>query len=146
MVVFSISVLGSKLDSDIHKNICRLAFDGRLVHSFHNKDYQSTELRKLKIFKVKQKQGVVERLVNDCEVVCKNMFKKETNIHLFTGLNVTLSTGETGVIDGPFGQSGKFKVRLKGTLMTASLKIPKKSYPPRILFRPAIMIKLCIFR
>jgi len=65
---------------------------------------------------VKQKQGVVERLVNDCEVVCKNMFKKETNIHLFTGLNVTLSTGETGVIDGPFGQSGKFKVRLKGNL------------------------------
>ena len=125
MALFAISVLGSKLDSDIHKNICRLAFDGRLVHSFHIKDYQSTELQKLKIFKVKQKQGVVERLANDCEVVCKNMFKKETNIHLFTGMKVKLSTGETGIIDGPFGQSGKFKVRLKGTLMKARLNIPK---------------------
>ena len=108
------SVLGSKLDSDIHKNICRLAFDGRLIHSFQEKEYQATELPKLKIFKVKQKQGTVERLVNDYEVICKNMFKKETNIHLFSGLNVTLSTGERGVIDGPFGQSGKFKVRIKG--------------------------------
>jgi len=41
------------------------------------------------------------------------MFKKETNIHLFSGLNVKLSTGDLGTIDGPFGQSGKFKVRLK---------------------------------
>ena len=71
-------------------------------------------MHKLKIYKVKQKNGVVERLVNDYEMVCKNMFKKETNIHLFSGLNVTLSTGETAVIDGPFGQSGKFKIRLKG--------------------------------
>ena len=70
----------------------------------------------LKIYKVKQKQGVVERLVNDYELVCKNMFKKETNIHLFSGLTVTLSTGEAAVIDGPFGQSGKFKIRLKGLL------------------------------
>ena len=109
-----ILVLGSKLDSDIHKNVCRLAFDGKLIHSFQDKNYQSTELHKLKIYKVKQKNGVVERLVNDYEMVCKNMFKKETNIHLFSGLNVTLSTGETAVIDGPFGQSGKFKIRLKG--------------------------------
>ena len=40
------------------------------------------------------------------------MFKKETNIHLFEGLRVKLSSGETGKIDGPFGQSGKFKISL----------------------------------
>ena len=113
VIVPGCKVLGSKLDSDIHKNICRLAFDGTLIHSFKDREYQSTQLSKLKVFKVKQKQGTVERLVNDYEVVCKNMFKKETNIHLFSGLTVTLSTGEQGVIDGPFGQSGKFKVRLK---------------------------------
>ena len=93
-----------------------MAFDGRLLHSFKEKEYQSTELPKLKIFKIKEKQGSVERLVNDYEIVCKNMFKKETNIHLFSGLNVKLSTGDLGTIDGPFGQSGKFKVRLKGKL------------------------------
>lgn len=113
VLVPSSKVLGSKLDSDIHKNICRMAFDGRLLHSFKEKEYQSTELPKLRIFKIKEKQGSVERLVNDYEIVCKNMFKKETNIHLFSGLTVKLSTGDIGTIDGPFGQSGKFKVRLK---------------------------------
>ena len=107
-------VLGSKLDSDIHKNICRLAFDGRLLHGFTEKEYHATELSKLKIYKEKQKQGVVERMVNDYEIIAKNMFKKETNIHLFEGLKVRLSTGETGKIDGPFGQSGKFKISLNG--------------------------------
>lgn len=116
VIVPGCKVLGSKLDSDIHKNICRLAFDGTLIHSFQDKNYQSTELPFLKIYKVKQKHGVVERLVNDYELVCKNMFKKETNIHLFSGLTVTLSTGEAAVIDGPFGQSGKFKIRLKDSL------------------------------
>jgi len=105
-------VLGSKLDTDIHKNICRLAFDGKLIHSFTEKEYQSVELPKLKIYKDKKKEGIVERCVNDYEVVAKNMFKKETNIHLFEGLRVKLSSGETGKIDGPFGQSGKFKISL----------------------------------
>ena len=114
VVVPGCKVLGSKLDSDIHKNICRLAFDGNLVHSFKNKDYHQKELKELKIFKVKQKKGICERLANDYEVIAKNMFKKETNIGLFEGLAVKLSTGEVGSIDGSFGQSGKFKIRLKG--------------------------------
>ena len=62
-----ISVLGSKLDTDIHKNICRLAFDGKMIHSFKEKEYQSVELPKLKIYKDKKKEGIVERCVNDYE-------------------------------------------------------------------------------
>lgn len=129
VIVPGCKILGSKLDSDIHKNICRLAFDGKLIHTFQDKNYQLTDLTKLKIYKVKQKQGVVERLVNDYELVCKNMFKKETNIHLFSGLIVILSTGEKAVIDGPFGQSGKFKIRLKDSLSEEAksvLSIKKK--------------------
>ena len=34
------------------------------------------------------------------------MFKKETNLNCFIGLKVALSTGEVGVLDGTFGQSG----------------------------------------
>ena len=56
----------------------------------------------------------VERLNNDYELIGKNMFKKETNLQCFVGLKVSLSTGEVGVLDGTFGQSGKFKVRLMG--------------------------------
>ena len=68
-------------------------------------------LAPLKIFKHKSKEGVVERANNECEVICKGMFKKETNLALFSGLRVSLSTGEEGTIGEPFGQSGKFKVR-----------------------------------
>jgi len=109
-------VLGSRLDTDIHKNVCRLAFDGQLLHSFTEKEYHKTDLVKLRIYKVKSKEGVVERLSNDYEVIAKNMFKKETNIHLFEGLKVKLSTGEWGKIDGPFGQSGKFKISLDSAI------------------------------
>ena len=40
------------------------------------------------------------------------MFKKETNLELFKGMQVQLSTGEKGTILGPFGKSGKIKVEL----------------------------------
>lgn len=47
-------------------------------------------------------------------MIGRNLFKKETNLQLFVGLKVTLSTGESGVIEGGFGQSGKFKIRIPG--------------------------------
>ena len=67
----------------------------------------------------------VERLNNDYEVIGKNMFKKETNLQCFVGLKVSLSTGEVGSLDGTFGQSGKFKIRLMGKL--ASLEKPTRN-------------------
>ena len=83
------------------------------------------ELVQLKVAKDKQKQGVVERASNSQEVknfvsnkgilnsyfleqvIVKDLFKKETNIALFSGLRVKLSTGEEGKVEGGFGQSGK---------------------------------------
>lgn len=109
-----ISVLGSKLDINSNSATCRLAFHGQLLEMFEAKDYHLKELPGLKIYKEKSKTGVVERASNDCEVICKSMFKKETNLALFTGLKVALSTGEKGVIEDSFGQSGKFKVRIPG--------------------------------
>lgn len=54
------------------------------------------------------------QVTDDYSVIGRNLFKKETNLQLFVGLKVTLSTGESGVIEGGFGQSGKFKIRLPG--------------------------------
>lgn len=54
------------------------------------------------------------QVTDDYTVIGRNLFKKETNLQLFVGLKVTLSTGETGVIEGGFGQSGKFKIRVQG--------------------------------
>ncbi|KAA0712859.1 Selenocysteine-specific elongation factor [Triplophysa tibetana] len=105
-------VIGSRLDSDIHGNTCRLAFHGKLLEGFEDKNYMETALPRLKISKDKQKEGAVERVTDDYTVIGRNLFKKETNLQLFVGLKVTLSTGETGTIEGGFGQSGKIKIRI----------------------------------
>ena len=105
-------VIGSKLDTDIHSNICRIAFHGMLLEAITDPKYTETVLPKVKVFKNKLKEGVVERKADEYSVVCRGLFKKETNIELFVGLKVKLSTGEEGVIEGGFGQSGKFKVRI----------------------------------
>ncbi|XP_077460021.1 selenocysteine-specific elongation factor isoform X2 [Stigmatopora argus] len=106
-------VIGSKLDTDIHANACRLAFHGRLLHGFEDKAYAETGLPRLLIYKTKHKEGQVERVTDDYTLIGRNLFKKETNLQIFVGLKVTLSTGETGIIEGGFGQSGKFKIRVQ---------------------------------
>ena len=107
-------VLGSRLDTDVHTSSCRLAFEGQIIHTLNSEKYKSEDLNQLKVFKLKEKTGLIERANNDFELIGKNMFKKESNLHLFDGFKVKISTGEIGVMDGPFGQSGKFKIRLKG--------------------------------
>ncbi|XP_060774300.1 selenocysteine-specific elongation factor [Neoarius graeffei] len=135
-------VIGSRLDSDIHSNTCRLAFHGKLLDGFEDKNYVDSVLPKLKISKDKHKEGAVERVTDDYTVIGKNLFKKETNLHLFVGLKVTLSSGETGVIEGSFGQSGKIKIRVpeglkeetKQLLSSSSKKKGKggaKNEPPK---------------
>lgn len=105
-------VIGSKLDTDIHANACRLAFQGRLLEGFEEKSYTETTLPRLRIYKTKHKEGQVERVTDDYTVIGRSLFKKETNLQLFVGLKVKLSTGEAGIIEGGFGQSGKFKIRI----------------------------------
>uniref|UniRef100_A0A287CZU2 Eukaryotic elongation factor, selenocysteine-tRNA specific n=1 Tax=Ictidomys tridecemlineatus TaxID=43179 RepID=A0A287CZU2_ICTTR len=70
------------------------------------------------------------KAMDDYSVIGRSLFKKETNIQLFVGLRVQLSTGEQGVIDSAFGQSGKFKVHVPGGLSPEAKRIltpvPKK--------------------
>ena len=110
-------VLGSRLDTDVHTTSCRLAFEGQILTLMTSENYKQEELQKLKVFKLKEKCGVIERANSDMELIGKNMFKKETNIHIFDGFSVALSDGTVGKLDGPFGQSGKFKLRLEGTFI-----------------------------
>ena len=94
-------VIGSKLDTDIHLNQCRIAFYGHVLHSFANKDFHSNgELFKLKVYKEKSKEGIIERATDSYSVIGKSLFKKETNLDLFVNLKVELSTGEKGTIEG----------------------------------------------
>lgn len=120
-------VIGSKLDTDIHANACRLAFQGRLLQGFEEKNYSETGLPRLRIYKSKQKEGQVERVTDDYTVIGRSLFKKETNLQLFVGLKVTLSTGESGVIEGGFGQSGKFKIRIPEGLLPETKQLLNSS-------------------
>ena len=115
-------LIGSRLDTDININMCRLAFHGKVLWYPQDKDnYLKTELSKLKVYKNKSKSGIVERASNEQEVIVKDLFKKETNVDLFRGLTAEFSTGETGTIEGSFGQSGKIKVRVMEGLKKETL-------------------------
>merc|ERR1712080_191142 len=109
-------VIGSRLDTDINLKTCRLAFHGRIQVPFLMKGYRETQLAPLKIYKSKKKEGTVERMNDDYSVIVKSLFKKETNFQLFINMKVQLSTGENGIIEGSFGQSGKIKVRIPNGL------------------------------
>jgi len=106
--------IGSKLDSDVHANACRLAFHGYLLEPLADPSYSGTVLPRLRVIKERRKEGVVERQADQWTVICRGLFKKESNVDAFVGLKVSLSTGESGFIEGGFGQSGKFKVRIPG--------------------------------
>lgn len=109
-------VIGSRLDTDIHLNMCRIAFHGKVLVPLLDKNYSETFLPKLQVYKTKFKEGIVERMLDEYSVIGRSLFKKETNIQLFSGMKITLSTGEEGVIEGGFGQSGKIKVRIPAGL------------------------------
>ena len=115
-------VIGSRLDTDINLNACRLAFYGRIVLPFLSKNYAAHDLPKVKIYKWKRKEGSVERMNDEYTVIVKSLFKKETNLALFTNMRVKLSTGEEGVIEGSFGQSGKIKVRVPKGLSNSTME------------------------
>ncbi|GBG89227.1 hypothetical protein CBR_g48935 [Chara braunii] len=72
-------LIGSRLDADIHVNQCRLAFHGNLVKAI---DPEKKET--LRVYKMKTKEGMIERFVDEHTVIGKGMFKKETDMSLFT--------------------------------------------------------------
>ena len=116
-------LIGSRLDTDIHLNTCRIAFHGKLLVPITDKAYTDTVLPKLRVYKTKSREGVVERVSDDYSVIGRSLFKKETNIQNFVGLKVKLSTGEDGVIEGGFGQSGKVKVRIPSGLTKETIQL-----------------------
>jgi selenocysteine-specific elongation factor len=69
-------VLGSKLDTDIQSNVCRLSFHGSLLDFFTDPKYSEKNLPQLRLFKNKRKEGVVERAQNEYEVIARSLFKK----------------------------------------------------------------------
>ena len=55
-------VIGSRLDVDAFGNMCRIAFHGLVVRPITERDYESSLLPSLKVYKTKSKEGVVDRV------------------------------------------------------------------------------------
>jgi len=107
-------VIGSKLDFDTNSPNCRMAFFGRILTSMSPKD-----LKPLRLLKMKQKVGLLDRVdqQDPSLLICKEMFKADTDMTLFTGMKIVHeNSGEEGVIEGTYGQEGKFKLRFKNAL------------------------------
>ena len=80
-------IIGSRFDASQDAPTCRLAFYGRILQLIE--PTSPAALQQLKIYKLKQKQGSMDRVSPDgLSAVCKGMFKKETDISLFAGMKV----------------------------------------------------------
>ena len=96
--------IGSHLDAATTSATCRLAFHGLMLRAVG-----TPELRTLRIFKFKSKEGQVERVQDERTVICKSLFKPGTDMNLFVGMTVQLGEGgPVGRIDSTFGKT-KFK-------------------------------------
>ncbi|EGD77670.1 hypothetical protein PTSG_08762 [Salpingoeca rosetta] len=105
--------IGSRLDTDIHANTCRLAFSGRVRRSCTERE-RDEFLKHTRVCKLKHRHGVVDRMQDERTLVCDGFFKKGATMDAFLGRRVQLSTGEEADITGAFGKSGKFKVAVVG--------------------------------
>ncbi|CAK9065982.1 Selenocysteine-specific elongation factor (Elongation factor sec) (Eukaryotic elongation factor [Durusdinium trenchii] len=117
-------VIGSKLDFDIHSPNCRMAFFGRILSSLDPKD-----LKQLRLVKMKSKVGVMERVdkQESTLIICKDMFKADSDIQSFVGLKILHeSSGAEGILEGSFGQEGHIKVRFKEEI--PNLKLDPKGH------------------
>ena len=77
--------------------------------------------RCLRVYRPKERTGQVERVASGeaaaggaCEVVCKGLFSKGSDVTRFLGLEVGTPSGARGTLAGAFGKSGKVRVRLSG--------------------------------
>jgi len=107
-------LIASKLDFDINSPTCRMALFGRILTQMDPKDKKS-----LKLVKMKSKTGMLDRVdkQDSSLLICRDMFTAETDMSLFTGLKIVHeNTGSEGILEGTFGQEGKFKVRFKNEL------------------------------
>ncbi|EDQ87889.1 uncharacterized protein MONBRDRAFT_26933 [Monosiga brevicollis MX1] len=119
-------VIGSRLDAQHDASACRLAFHGRLHAITSEADPRTSWLPSIRVYRDRVREGTVERVHDDYTLVCRDMFTKETDMNKFAYKPITLSTGDTGMIEGAFGQSGKFKVRLDEPLSQAARdRLPK---------------------
>lgn len=141
-------VIGSKLDADQSTKSCRIAFHGKISimnSALHDKNTNETFLSNLKVYKTKTKQGNIQRMVNDHELIASNLFNKNTDRSKFIGMKCRLITGEQGIIADSFGQSGKVRICFKDPLEQSTidlLKLNKSDMKIILQFKKSVFNKM----
>ena len=111
--------LGSKIDIDISQKTNRLAFYGKIIDS----NIKNVE-QKLKLYKMKTKEGSILR-IKDGVAVVRGLFKKDnSSVESFIGKKVQIKQDKSikGEILSTFGQSGKIKIKFEQDLESLKLK------------------------
>uniref|UniRef100_A0A1I8JLS6 ERCC4 domain-containing protein n=1 Tax=Macrostomum lignano TaxID=282301 RepID=A0A1I8JLS6_9PLAT len=114
----SATVIVSKLDVDINQNVCRIAMHGRPLELLNLRPTIALlQLPKLvRVYRQSVGEAGWTGSRTPTPVVVTGLFRKETALDVFIGLQVSLSTGQQGRIEGSFGQSGKCTVRMSEPL------------------------------
>ena len=116
-------IIGSKLDTSSSSNEkegshvssqagqCRLAFYGPIKESIPVQD-----MAKIKVFSWKEKTAEVLKISDTKNGLCTeligcNLVKEGGSISNFIGMKIETDRGHLGVIMGPYGSSGSFKVK-----------------------------------
>jgi small GTP-binding protein len=90
---------------------CRLAFYGPIKESVSLQD-----MEKIKVYSWKEKQAQVFKITDSKNGICVeligcNLVQEGGNVQNFIGMKIETSRGHLGVITGPYGSGGNFKVK-----------------------------------
>lgn len=107
---------------------CRFIFHGIFLKLLDND-------RQLCRFRRKKKVGKVERIENERSIICISMFKKETIVDRYCGMNVYLSTGVMGRLESAFGKNGKVRISFQEDLPDST----------RIAWKNGLEIKVTLY-
>eukprot|EP01059_Diplonema_ambulator_P005241 TRINITY_DN1499_c0_g2_i2.p1 TRINITY_DN1499_c0_g2~~TRINITY_DN1499_c0_g2_i2.p1 ORF type:complete len:582 (+),score=183.95 TRINITY_DN1499_c0_g2_i2:33-1748(+) len=126
------TLIASKLDTDVHANICRLCFQGHMECAV-----KPEEVKDIRAMKEKVRNAAIDRVVDDYSCIGKNLVTAKTgDLTKFIGMKILFEpprdpeTGNfaegkfpyVGTIDSSFGKSGKFKVVFKDPVFRRNAK------------------------
>ena len=136
---FSPVIVASHLNSAYTGNACRIAFSARIIPPLLPSS-PSSPPPPLLLYKLKQKQGVVDRVsAAGQELIGRGMFGAAEEVQRYAGMRVELEGGGLGRMDGGFGKGGKFRLRLEqgsaaaageGSLVGRKLLLRYKQFMP----------------
>lgn len=136
--------IGAKFDLSTDIKECRLAFSGSVIFKARVENEKTiASLLPIKISRLKEKKGTVEKLVDDRTLLIKNMFKKETNLTFFMNKEIFIKElNIKGTINSSFGKTGKIRVVLSETIEKETFdKIITNDFKACLNYKKFIKIK-----